>query len=290
MLNPTIFVPKPILVGVLIISAILFYLMGKKEVAIEPINLVPVFKEYRVCDTNNQSNTERFIIYVPTQNVAEMVLDEFCQHSIIEKQFGKVIAYWGGGEANLIQFVGKGVANLSLVRTNIMLALQAEATHGYVDVAVYPDYKAYLISLREKPQLTKQYLWGKKIGLVDYPTSRSGHIVPKHLFQKLGLSVNDLTIIYANSHTRLREMLLQGEVDIISSYWKEDDNDRFSDNYKVEISEQVSGSRWYMRMDAENTDLYCASQKILIDSSSQQSSSYFNRIYATNSRNCKAVE
>jgi len=114
--------------------------------------------------------------------------------------------------------------------------------------------------------------------LLDYPTSRSGHILPKQLFKKLDINLENLNITYASSHTELRELLASGKVDLISSYWQDSDQQRFSKNYITPIRDNISGSRWYLKMQDENTDLLCAVQAQLTQMAHNQNSHYFNHV------------
>ncbi|MFM9598144.1 hypothetical protein ACKI1O_53795, partial [Streptomyces scabiei] len=77
---------------------------------------------------------------------------------------------------------------------------------------------------------------------------------------------------YASSHSELRELLANGQVDIIASFWKNDDQHHFSKNYITPISNNIVGTRWYLKMDHDNTDLLCAIQTRLLDLSKSQTS------------------
>lgn len=132
--------------------------------------------------------------------------------------------------------------------------------------------------MRERPALSKEYLLGKRIGLLDYPSSRSGHIVPKTVMQELGLSDNNVDIVYFSSHQELRRALLAGDVDIISSYWAEDDNERFSKNYATPLLESVSGMQWFLKMQTQNTDLFCAMQSVIHDIAMSHPRPYYKTI------------
>ena len=113
---------------------------------------------------------------------------------------------------------------------------------------------------------------------MDYPSSRSGHIVPKGLLNDLGISEANMDIIYVNSHEALRDLLAAGKVDIISSFWKDIDDQRFSANYITPIKTKVSGSKWYLKMETQNTDLICEIQKTLLQLSSKTQSDYYSQL------------
>ena len=159
-----------------------------------------------------------------------------------------------------------------------MAAFKAESTYNYQPVVGFSDYTAFFISSKEKPRMTKQYFLDKRIGLLDYPTSRSGHILPKKVFKELDINLANLKITYASSHNELRDLLADGKVDIIASFWKESDEKRFSKNYITPLSNNISGTRWYLKMQQNNTDLLCAVQENLLAMSKDQRLHYYQNV------------
>ncbi len=227
------------------------------------------------CKTKSTVNLNELVVYSSGKDLAEDVAKSLCADDTVSKQYGKVTSYWGYKISDTIEFLGKGIADLILAKENLINAFMAESTYNYQAVIGFPNYTAYLISSKEKPRIEKGYFLDKRIGLIDYPTSRSGHILPKQLFKKLDINLANLNITYASSHSELRELLASGKVDIISSYWQDSDQQRFSKNYIRPISDNISGSRWYLKMQDENTDLLCAVQTRLTNLAHQQSSDYF---------------
>ncbi|MEH6710678.1 MAG: PhnD/SsuA/transferrin family substrate-binding protein [Paraglaciecola polaris] len=246
--------------------------------AIKSEDLVNLISESLTCQTKSVKNSDEFVAFITDQGMASKLLSALCSNQTLNRQYGKVTVQWSHNEQEIIQYVGKGIADLALVKENVMLAFAAQTTYRYQTVAQYQDYSAYLISLKEKPELSKQYLWGKSLGLLDYPSSRSGHIVPKGLLNDLGISEANMDIIYVNSHEALRDLLAAGKVDIISSFWKDIDDQRFSANYITPIKTKVSGSKWYLKMETQNTDLICEIQKTLLQLSSKTQSDYYSQL------------
>ena len=265
----------PSLIG---ISLILSWYIGKNHTEIKNYQLSNLISESEVCDTHSVKNSDVFVAFITDKAMANKLLLALCENEVINRQFGKVEVHWSHNEQSIIQYVGKGIADLALVKENVMLAFASQATHGYQVLAKYQDYSTYLISLKEKPQLNKQYLWGKKLGLLDYPSSRSGHIVPKGMLHELGILDENMDIIYVNSHEALRDLLASGKVDIISSFWKVQDEKRFSANYITPVQTKISGSKWYLKMATENTDLLCDIQKSLLRLASQTQSEYYSQL------------
>ncbi|MBE0361578.1 hypothetical protein PALI_b0574 [Pseudoalteromonas aliena SW19] len=232
------------------------------------------------CQTTATSNNGQLIVFTQSKKIAKSLTQNLCSDNVVAKQYGSVIGYWGYRTADSFEFVGKGIADLILAKNNIMAAFKAESTYNYQPVVGFADYTAFFISSREKPRLTKEYFLDKRVGLLDYPTSRSGHILPKQTFKELDINLANLDVTYARSHNELRDLLANGQVDIIASFWKESDAQRFSKNYITPLSNNVSGTRWYLKMQQQNTDLLCSVQTHLLAMSKDQALHYYQDVEA----------
>ncbi|NVK25561.1 MAG: PhnD/SsuA/transferrin family substrate-binding protein [Gammaproteobacteria bacterium] len=269
----------------LILLVVTHYFLGFQQSLISPIQLRTELQQQASCTINN-SNQSQFKIFMHSESAAKKLLPMFCQDRIIAKQYGLVTIRWGQNDTATIQAVGKGEVDLLLTKASIVNALSATETHGYQAIASYQDYQAFLIGFNEKPELSKQYLLDKTIALVNYPTSRSGHILPKLLFTELGLSLDKLDIIYTQSHQHSRQQLIAGEVDLIASYWSKEDNSDLSEDYKTPLHSEVDSTRWFLKLDKNNTVLKCQTQRLLKQFSNQQTSSYYKNINILNAEEC----
>ncbi|MCV2884752.1 PhnD/SsuA/transferrin family substrate-binding protein [Aestuariibacter sp. AA17] len=261
-----------------LLLVLVFWILGRLDNEAQIYDIPNVIIDNKSCLTSSGNNEDEFLTFTSDRALAERLLTKLCTNDVINRQFGRVKVRWSHSDEDVIQYVGKGIADLALVKENLMHAFATQRTHGYDNVAQYQDYATYLFSLKEQPELTKQYLWGKRIGLLDYPSSRSGHIVPKKMLNELGIKDGDVEIVYANSHSALRELLSSGRVDLISSYWHERDSERFSQNYITEIDNNISGSKWYLKMETANTDLRCAVQKTLQTLAKETQSDYYKHL------------
>lgn len=241
-------------------------------------DIAPQTGQYLTCKTDLQGNSDVFSVYVTDGKIAEMASERLCNDKTIKRQYGEVKVTIGQSDYDTFRYINHGVVDLALVKSNVVDAFGADQIYGLTKVASHPDYSAFFIALRERPLLSKEYLLGKKIGLLDYPSSRSGHIVPKTVLQNLGLSDSNLDIVYFSSHQELRRALLAGDIDIISSYWAEEDKDNFSRNYATPLQESVSGMQWYLKMQTQNTDLFCAIQSVIHEVAMSHPRPYYKTI------------
>ena len=212
------------------------------------------------CATLTGKHNDKLVFATQTETMARELLGLLCKNQTVSQQFGTVEANWMPDEAEMLEYVGEGKADLVMVKQNFMVAFQSDVVYAYDEIATYTDYSAFFIGLKEKPQLNKEYLLGKRIGILDYASSRSGHIAPLALLKSLDLDEHQVQLIFAQNHQELRTLLESGHVDIISSYWSEDDNSRFNSAYKTSLLSAISGSKWYLQEANRNIALKCAIQ------------------------------
>jgi hypothetical protein len=282
-----IFLPKVRIIAtgrwfILLIAALVCGSAGYFSKKIEFIPVPPQTGRTLTCQTELQNNLDTFSVYVTDGSIANMALERLCDNKIIKRQFGQVRVIVGQSDYDTFRYINHGVVDLALIKRNVVDAFGADQIYGLTLIASHPNYSAFFISQREKPLLEKEYLLGKRIGLLDYPSSRSGHIVPKTILQNLGLTENNVNIVYFNSHKDLRRALLAGEVDIISSYWAEEDAQILSKNYATPLLKSVSGMQWFLKMQMQNTDLLCAMQSVVKDIADSHARPYYKTLVLVN--------
>ncbi|WP_249311429.1 phosphate/phosphite/phosphonate ABC transporter substrate-binding protein [Pseudoalteromonas ruthenica] len=261
----------------LMVLALTSYLIGTMRFTLATTQLGNVIATHYSCNTTQPGNKTQLTLFAPSENVVKRLAQSLCKNTTVSKQYGAVQAFWGGSSEFEVNVLGKGLADLILAKENLFSAFTAHETYGYSPLVGYPSYTAYFIASKEKPRLEKSYFLDKRIGLIEYPTSRSGHIMPKQVFKELDINMNSLDITFVNSHSALRDKLALGEVDIISSYWQQADNERFSANYITAISDNISGSHWFLRQASDNPDLACAIQGAILSQAEEQSAQYFKQ-------------
>lgn len=255
-------------------SILLGVWIGQKK--IEPLALIGEKTTY--CEASFSQNPRNLTVYVTDLWLSKTALERLCQDPVVRRQFGNVTMILGSNDFDTYRYISYGIADLALIKDNLVSAFGSDQAYGYRAVAQYPDYQAFFIGKTEKPIITKEYFLGKRIGLLDYPSSRSGHVVPKSQLQKIGINESNSIILYYNSHQELRDKLLVGEVDIIASYWDDNDDQSLSLSYRTEINSDITGSKWYIRGQQRNTDLVCALQNTVTDMSNGHPSSYYHDV------------
>jgi hypothetical protein len=259
-------------VSTVIVIEIYFNFFTQK-VSFSPIPALELEKIY--CDSPVSAQKKELLIYVTDATMGLNVADFLCSSHAVAKQFSNVVLVIGQTDLDTFKYINYGLADLALIKENTASAFNAQITHNLQLIGQYPDYEAFFIATNEKPRLEKDFFLDKRIGLLDYPTSRSGHIAPKSTFQALDINEKALDIQYFNSHSELREKLLSGEVDVIASYWSSNDEKTLSSSYITQIKQTFSGVRWYLKAAKKNVDLLCEVQRAITFAGKQHYSSYY---------------
>lgn len=268
------------MLALVMLSTILTYVTVTLSVKQDIRDIPPVLIFDAECQTVSGQHVDTLNLVAYGEEMARKVMETLCANTEVAKQFGRVHGYWQPDEKEMFEFVGQGSADLILIKDNFVRAFNSDITYGYQEIATYQDYAAYLIGNKEKPVLTKEYLLGKRIGVLDYPSSRSGHIAPMRLLKELNIDTNQVSLRYAKSHEQLRTMLSTGDVDMISSFWSENDDEIFHSAYKTALTDRISGSKWYLKSASQNIALRCAVQEVL-QTIKQDYEGYYGNLHFT---------
>ena len=230
------------------------------------------------CEVVGSLSNDRFVILVSSWDWGKNLSNTLCNNESFSKQFGEVYAHWGYTHNDFFKSLYSGDADLAFIRPQQMDTFNIQDTYGYIKIAEYRSYKSFFISRKEMPKLSQSYFLNKRIGLLSKKTSRSGFILPLQKLKELGVDIDELDIIYASSHYQLRELIKKGDVDIIASYWGEDDTSWSEEKYAVNISPDTSGSAWYIKSDKKNQPLNCILMDTLKEWSKTLTNKYFKDI------------
>ncbi|NND67306.1 MAG: hypothetical protein HKN19_06955 [Halioglobus sp.] len=86
----------------------------------------------------------------------------------------------------------------------------------YRMIAQYQAYGSQLVALSGKPELTREWLAGRRLGLLDDPNSVSAYQVPVSALRERGL-MDAADIVYFRSYREMYRALFAGRVDAIAS-------------------------------------------------------------------------
>ena len=232
----------------------------------------------------NRENQKTLKVYDFSLYTGSDFLKALYEAPEIQQKFGAVRIQWRREEMEGLQQLNTHPYDLLVIKQSWMQKTSLDVIARYTEIASYQTYSGYLIAVNETPRLTTNYLEGKRLGLLDNPTSMSGHLVPRRALHEAGIDEQILSIRYYKTHAELRTALLKGELDLIGSYWGNDDEKRFNIANRLEVMNEISGSKWYLSPKLIDTPAHCAIVRILKKRADESKNAYFKKIQIT--RNC----
>lgn len=129
---------------------------------------------------------------------------------------------------------------------------------AYEMITRYPGYGSQLVSLQEKPQLTEEWLLGKKLALVDDPNSVSAYQIPISVLRERQL-IDVPNIVYFRSYREMIRALLDGKVDVIATiHSTEGPGSQLQLPEGLVLAENLPGPGWFAHPELLNSPAYCA--------------------------------
>jgi len=127
----------------------------------------------------------------------------------------------------------------------------------YEMIAHYRDYGSQLVSMHGTPELTAEWLRGKKLGLLDDPNSVSAYQIPKAALHRTGLT-DVPTIVYFRSYRQLYGALFKGEVDVIPALLSnEGPGSALQLPPGLVLEDTLPGPAWYLQRDLLRQPAHC---------------------------------
>jgi hypothetical protein len=134
----------------------------------------------------------------------------------------------------------------------------------YVQIARYPDYGSQFISLDGIPRLTRAWMSGKILGLLDDPNSVSAYKIPKAALRNSGLS-DVPNIRYFRSYRQMYRAFFAGEVDVIPALLSDEGTaSSLQLPEGLVLEETLPGPAWYLERAAADGPARCAVQAALV--------------------------
>jgi hypothetical protein len=187
----------------------------------------------------------------------KQLVDSLCDDARVSKRVDSIRGQWQHENITSLKLLQTRAFDLLAGKSSNIERSEVQGIAGYEAIAKYRTYPSYLINgTSSPPALTTQYLAGKRIGLREYAGSRSGRIVPLQALIKSGINFDLIEIKYYQSHGALRDALSSGEVDLIGTYWDDEDSKKFNPLGRLLLEEDTSPTTWYLV--PSDTDTMCA--------------------------------
>jgi ABC-type transport system substrate-binding protein len=239
-----------------------------------PINIPKINQIDCTARSSSGINLE---ILGPREQTGVSLLPFLCDWDNVQPGIKSVKYTWFESESTLVRKARAGDYSLAWGGAHIFEDYVTNSLVGYVPIAENPSYDVFFIFREEIGNLERL-----DIGLLSSTKSRSGYLSPMAYLNDQGFNAKNLHIKRYSSHAALRFALESGEVDVIGSYWSEDDEEDWPQFKTLSIASKVAGYKWYLHPKFLNTELHCKLQQTLSAFAQANDDSYFSDLEILN--------
>ncbi len=200
----------------------------------------------------------------------------------LSAKVSQVAVSWQLDSTDIQNRVKQGQFDLVMGRVHLLESFSTSHLQDYIPIAKYPGYTASLITLGAlAPQLNLEYLVEKRIGILKSDKSLSGRNIPIKAIRQAGIDMKELQITEVSSHSELRSKLFNNELDVIASYWDDNDLVKHPKMQHLKLREHTEGSKWYL-LSGWNKETYrCDIENALIQSGTESDNPFLRLVYPT---------
>jgi hypothetical protein len=216
--------------------------------------------------TNQGGPTLRILDAVYKEDLG--LMDSWCHSSGIARHFGAIELLSVHRDHIDLRQLYETRYDLLLAKPELIAGLGRVGTDGneYELLANYPAYGSQLVSLHGLPELSRDWLAGKRFGLLDDPNSVSAYQIPMAALRRAGLEEVP-TFVYFRSYRQLYKALFEGRIDVIPALLSEEGPDsRLQLPPGLVLEETIPGPAWFIRrellQDREHCDLLAALEQL----------------------------
>ena len=209
------------------------------------------------------------------------LVDTWCFHPELARQFSAIHARRVHRDRVDLRDLYESRYDLVMAKQELFTGASAAGARGigFVQIARYPDYGSQLVSLNGLPELSAQWLTGKRLGILDDPNSISGYQIPLAALKNRGLEkVPEL--VYMRTYRQMYKALFEGELDVIPAFLSQEGPDSLLQLPPgLVLEETLPGPAWYIHEDLADSPVHCALQRALAELSAEFPIDYFRELY-----------
>lgn len=247
---------------------------GQEELRLEPIN----FRTAQ-CNMAEARRADEFRAYVLNGWVAHQLSTGLCGASELNADFSGIQVQWGRPHASVFSDFLSAKYDLLIFNREI-LSGDYLPQGDYSIVAQYPDYGSYLVALDRLPELSLEYLAGKRVGVIGSAFSESGNRALRLWLNQAGIDLSSVNLVELESHASLRAALEDGSVDLIGSFWTDADRAKMARGKALKIG-VAPGLAWLMKKEHVGSPIHCLVTKSLVEIAGQSRHEYFSDLQVT---------
>ncbi|MCW8125719.1 hypothetical protein [Microbulbifer halophilus] len=178
---------------------------------------VPRLGDYHVyrCEAGATADGT-FDILAVSSIYAREIADRLCRAPAMARHYGAVRISWKprgqlGAEAILNEDY-----DLIWSREHTLRGLVPAFSDFYDTLLRYDHYRVYWFSRDERPELSREYFRGKKIGLLNDKLSHTLYLLPLESLKAAGVNLSGEELVYFDDAGSLYRAFSRGELDLVS--------------------------------------------------------------------------
>lgn len=154
--------------------------------------------------------------------------------AMLEEELGvKVEGFTATNYVGVVEGLGSGQVDFGFIPPFAYLLANKESNAGVILTAINKSgeafYRSQFLVRTDSDIKSFEDIKGKKLAFVD-PSSTSGYLFPGAHLYKNGIDIeNDIEYVYAGGHDKALQLLLNGDVDIATTFV--DARDRYKEDF-----------------------------------------------------------
>lgn len=168
----------------------------------------------------------RFRILSVTSMYAREIADYLCASPVVAKHYAGIEISWKPRSYLTAEQVLNEEYDLIWSRAHNMRGLVPEFANYYDTLLRIGHYQVYWFSREQKPEITPQFLKGRRLGLLNDRLSHTHYLLPLESLKQSGVPIDEQELVYFDDALSLITAFREGSIDLISGgLWLEQDLD-----------------------------------------------------------------
>lgn len=230
----------------------------------------------RTCVADGPEVRSPLRIYVLNHDDAERFLVALCGHPELKRRHDGIEVVWQHELAE--RYLALQGQFHVIAASPAVIESSPLGTAALEPIAAYPDYEVIWLGRFPDQGLIPDALGTMRIGLRASPLSVSGRVVPEAQLRSLGADPRSLDIRLYRRHSELRNALLNGDVDLIATFWDEFSEDSELSHFDRQFLDRAKGIHWYIDRSLVGSPIHCLVEEVIRDRAKGQDSPYFARL------------
>ncbi len=180
--------------------------------------------------------------FVPMKDGDKLIESVQPLAEMLSEELGMTVeAFTATNYVGVVEGLGSGQVDFGFIPPFAYVLANKESNANVVLTAINKHgksfYRSQFIVKKDSDIKTFEDIRDKKVAFVD-PSSTSGYLFPGAHLKGLGIDIdNDMEYVYAGGHDKALQLLLNGDVDVATTFV--DSRDRYKEDFPTAIEDTV---------------------------------------------------